>query len=102
MTQPVRQVIDAALDSWLHDDHNRAPTRTDAILAALAAAGYVIEHGWQRIDWERPETQPPEWPASFLCLFPDGTQCVFNRHQMSRYEITHWRPLPAPPKEAKP
>lgn len=39
MTQTIRKVIDAALDSWLHDFHNRAPTRTDAILAALAAAG---------------------------------------------------------------
>ncbi len=39
MTQTIRQVIDAALDSWLHDDHNRSPTRTDAILAALELAG---------------------------------------------------------------
>ncbi len=39
MTQPVRQVIDAALDSWLHDDDNRAPTRTDAILASFELAG---------------------------------------------------------------
>jgi hypothetical protein len=82
--------------------------RPSAILAALAAAGHVIEQGWQPIGTAPKDgTQvlvyarvlhPEKWGIYLdpkICAasyHPDAGWCVCEAR-----DATHWRPLPAPP-----
>lgn len=78
----------------------------DAILAALHAAWFVVEQGWQPI-----ETAPRDG-TRLLCYAPatEGRAAVVRNDYWWVRErgfalmrptqpYTHWRPLPQPPKE---
>ena len=86
---------------WLDDVCFKLPS---AILAALRAAGFVIEQDWQPI-----ETAPRDCPVLRWC--PENDDSPAEAHVMQWYEQadtwmvygiggfepTHWRPLPTPP-----
>jgi hypothetical protein len=80
----------------------------DAILAALAAAGRVIEQDWQ------PIATAPKDGTRLLCFAPaaeDRASLVRSdfwwvrerafAHMRPGQPYTHWRPLPTPPAAAK-
>lgn len=95
MTDP-RDVIGAALGSWLHDE-TRAPTRAEHILAALAAAGIgtydTAAHA--AVPREDVEWQPIETATGFVML--GNADALWIGHAVNdRDTATHWRPLPAP------
>lgn len=89
--------------------HTVGQLTADAILSALTAAGYVVEQGWQDIATAprdgtpvlayAPATDPVKWAIdlpSLICAaayHDDAGWCVCTCR-----EVTHWRPLPAPPK----
>ena len=87
-----------------------AKKRAAAILAALNAAGFVVEQGWQPIETApRDGTRvlvyaPPVASSEYETARqrvdwwgePDGWQMM-----RPRQPYTHWRPLPTPP-EAQP
>ena len=87
------------LNIWLD-----APEKTTAILAALRAAGYVVEQGWQDIS-----TAPRDGAYQVtnrlgevcLCQARDGSRIILNMPGYADWSwpepATHWRPLPAPP-----
>ena len=52
---------------------------------------------WQPVDWCIVDNPNPEKES--LWLLPSGHMVVANCFQISGYNPTHWRPLPAPPKE---
>lgn len=90
-----------------------AKKRADAILSTLAAAGLVVEQGWQPIETApqdrmvlvyAPSPDPTRWHTTVCDLLPivcaakwhpEGGWCVCEIR-----EVTHWRPLPTPPQEA--
>ena len=65
----------------------------------------AINNGWISVDDELP-TQ-----ASILAKYDDGVICEWHSHvkddgytdltNNGNYKITHWQPLPEPPKELK-
>ncbi len=98
--------IDAALAQWLDNEPTAYVPIRDDILAALAAAGYVVERGWQPI-----ESAPPMEPvlvfggevrypvtASWTGVLDEPW--ALDALQDIGQEIdppTHWRRLPDPP-----
>lgn len=79
-------------------------TQAGCHLAALSAAGYAVEQGWQPI-----ETAPRDG-RRLLCYAPateDRAAFVRNdywwvsegawAHMPRVHSYTHWRPLPTPP-----
>ena len=100
-----RDVIAGALCMFgTYDTHGRN-TEADAILAALHAAGFVVERGWQPIEtaprdgtrfhgWFPPCSQAPKGVVMDV-LWSGGWYHPFF------IEPTYWRPLPTPP-EAQP
>lgn len=102
----------------MHPAHGITPDarkKADAILAALSAAGLVVEQGWQPIETApqdqmvlvyAPSPDPTRWHTSvcdlspIICAakwHPEGGWCMCEIR-----EVTHWRPLPAAPQEATP
>lgn len=87
-------------------------TQAGCHLAALSAAGLVVEQGWQPIKTApkdqmvlvyAPSPDPTRWHTSvcdlspIICAakwHPEGGWCVCEIR-----EVTHWRPLPAAPQE---
>jgi len=107
-----RDVIAASLCMFgAMDTHGRL-IETDAILSALAAAGYVIEQDWQPIETAPKDgtkvlvyatvLHPEKWGVHLepmVCAasyHPDAGWCVCEIR-----DATHWRPLPTPPAAAK-
>ncbi len=113
MTDP-RDVIGAALDSWLHDE-TRAPTRAEHILAALAAAGIgtydTAAHAAvprEEAEWQPMETVPKDGTSFLACSHAssvflarwangvvDGSSYSDDTGYLERY-ATRWRALPEP------
>lgn len=94
-----RDVLIDALDSWIRPD-----AAADVALAALRAAGYVVERDWQDI------STAPRDGTRIQCYAP----AVDDRADVGRVDYwwvrergfahmrptqpyTHWRPLSAPP-----
>ena len=102
MSASAEDVIVGAAWAALHDD----PTVFDAamFLAALRAAGYVVERDWQDIS-----TAPRDGAYQVtnrlgevcLCQARDGSRIILNMPGYADWSwpepATHWRPLPAPP-----
>lgn len=117
MTQSPRDIIADAnerhmfaphelpLDAELHAKYL---DNADHILTALHAAGYTIEQDWQPI-----ETAPKDGPyiLAHWRLMPHFPIVVRWDRRLKGWQIaggkgrieglTHWRPLPAPPADAK-
>ena len=82
----------------------------DAILSALAAAGYAVEQDWQPIETAPMDgtpvmigcsrTQSQRWAVWSGGMWRDGQDFAGGRIS-GVPSPTHWRPLPAPPVAAK-
>ena len=103
MSAPATAAIDAALARWLDNEPAACAPIRDDILAALAAAGYVVERGWQPI-----ESAPRDrcvllwWPTTtnspVIGRFDSGIWMTdWGRLSVPHDSPTHWRPLPDPP-----
>lgn len=79
----------------------------EAMLDVIAAAPAVsVEQKWT------PISDPPKKPGYYLCYFKfevehDDTMCENYYYGKGRWlsegsKVTHWMPLPAPPKEVTP
>jgi hypothetical protein len=78
----------------------------DELLAALAAAGFVVEQGWQPIETARTDG------TRIIAWFPPCAQLPNGGwHEMQWYdgwhhpffvEPTHWMPGPQPPAALEP
>lgn len=112
-----RDVLACFLDHpsvFMGGPSERNQRKADAILAALSAAGLVVEQGWQPIETApqdqmvlvySPSPDPTLWHTSvcdlspIICAakwHPEGGWCVCEIR-----EVTHWRPLPAAPQEER-
>ena len=94
-------VIANAVDHPTFDQRRPIPSAT-AIIAALRAAGLVIEQGWQPISTAPRDkmlmTGHTEDSAPIMGYYHRG---AWREHNGKGTVIhpTHWRPLPAPPQE---
>lgn len=101
MTTPA-EVIDDALEPWVEWDADPSCAR-DAILEALASAGYAIvpkeQVTWFRID--DPEHPAPKDDGARILIAVDGDVHAAIRGPSCEVGVdvvapTHWRPLPPP------
>lgn len=79
------------------------------VVASLTADNVEIE-GFERGEWTKfdpndPNTFPPKGDEMFLTLANDGeirSMCFdVNTALIWKHHISHWRPLPLPPKETE-
>lgn len=73
----------------------------DAILSAVAAAGYVVERGWRASSDELPADDTLVVVAGGVGFRRDGEWRTITGYPWPgakiEWEVTHWRLLPTPP-----
>jgi hypothetical protein len=80
----------------------------ETALAAIEAAGHVVERGWQPIETAEPDVklQLGWWSEGEWVTDIDRAVWSWHRDGVTSYSphwaATHWRPLPAAPGGAEP